>query len=87
MKGRKITALPYILWCIAFTVIPLFLVVFFAFTTKDGGFTFYNLSKITNYGKIFLKSINLALIATIICFIIGYPLAYMLSLIHISGRT
>lgn len=79
MHGKKYTALPYILWSIAFVIIPLALVVVFAFTTKDGGFTFDNISKIGKYTNIFLKSINLALIATVVCFLIGYPLAFLIS--------
>ncbi len=72
-------ALPYVVWSIAFVVIPLLLVVYFAFTDKNGAFTFDNLSKIVHYLPIFAKSINLALIATIISFLIGYPLAYCIA--------
>ena len=79
MHGKKINALPYVLWSVAFVLIPLVLVVVFAFTTKDGGFTFDNITRFGKYSKIFIKSINLAFIATVICFLIGYPLAYMIS--------
>lgn len=79
MKHGKLAALPYLIWSIAFIIIPLVLVVVFAFTTKDGGFTLDNISKIGMYTDVFIKSINLALIATIICFLIGYPLAYLIS--------
>jgi len=79
MKSSRLTALPYILWSIAFVLVPLILIVVFAFTTKDGGFTLDNLSKIGRYSGIFVKSIYLALIATVICFLIGYPLAFLIS--------
>ena len=79
MKGNKLTSLPYILWSIAFVIVPLILVIVFAFTTKDGGFTLDNLNKIGKYSQIFLKSFYLALIATVICLLIGYPLAYIIS--------
>lgn len=79
MLKNRISALPYVIWSIAFVVIPLILVIVFAFTTKDGGFTLDNITKIGKYVDIFIKSINLAFIATIICFVIGYPLAYIIS--------
>ncbi len=79
MKGSKLTSLPYVLWSIAFIIVPLILILVFAFTTEGGQFTLDNISKIGKYTDIFLKSINLALIATIICFLIGYPLAFIIS--------
>ena len=79
MKGKKALALPYVVWSIAFVLIPLALVLFFSFTDKEGNFTFENILKIGKYSSIFVKSINLAVIATLICFLIGYPLAYIIS--------
>ena len=79
MKGNKWLSLPYVVWSIAFVVIPLVLVVVLAFTDKTGSFTMENIQKITDYSSIFVKSINLAVIATVICFLIGYPLAYIIS--------
>lgn len=79
MKGNKWLSLPYVVWSIAFVVIPLALVVVLAFTDKTGSFTLENIQKITDYSSIFVKSINLAVIATVICFLIGYPLAYIIS--------
>ncbi|WP_077533802.1 ABC transporter permease [Massiliimalia massiliensis] len=64
---------------VAFIVVPLFLVVYFAFTSEEGGFTLDNLVKISQYTPIFVKSINLAIIATLICFVLAYPIAYILS--------
>ena len=46
MKGSRLTALPYVLWSIAFVVIPLVLILVFAMTSPAGGFTLDNLSKI-----------------------------------------
>lgn len=79
MKGSRLNALPYVLWSIAFVLVPLVLIVVFAFSTKDGAFTLDNLSKIGRYSGIFVKSIYLALIATVICLVIGYPLAFLIS--------
>ncbi len=79
LNSKRYPALPYVIWSIVFVVVPLILIVIFAFTTKDGGFTFDNISKIGKYSKIFVKTINLALTATLICFLLGYPLAFIIS--------
>lgn len=76
---KKLSSLPYIIWSVAFVIIPLVLIVVFAFTTKDSGFTLENIFTFGKYGSTLVKSINLAAIATVICFIIGYPLAYIIS--------
>lgn len=79
LNNKKSPALFYVIWSALFVMIPLILVVIFAFTTKDGNFTLDNINKIGKYTDIFIKSINLAVIATIICLLIGYPLAYIVS--------
>lgn len=81
--GLRITS-PYILWSGLFIVIPLFLILFFAFTKMEGGqyiFTLENFQELMNplYFKVFWRSIRLALISTILCLIIGYPVAYIIS--------
>ena len=75
----KIPAYPYILWMAVFTVIPIILVVVYAFTSQSGGFTLRNYANMTNYMVVFARSIWLAFVATVICLIIGYPVAYILS--------
>ena len=76
---KKSISFPYLLWMIIFVIVPLGIMVYFAFTTSGGSFTFENIEKISQYTPIFIKSINLAIIATIICFFISFPLAYILS--------
>ncbi len=75
----KISAYPYILWMALFVVIPIILIVVYAFTNSDGGFTFKNFSHMMDYAGVFGRSLWLALIATVLCLIIGYPVAYVLS--------
>ena len=75
----KIPAYPYVLWMAIFTVIPIILVVVYAFTSQSGGFTLGNYANISNYTVVFLRSLWLAFVATVICLIIGYPVAYILS--------
>lgn len=86
MKTKKL-AYPYILWMGIFILIPLLLVVFFAITKGDSQnfstFTFsvQNLKRAFAplYLKVLVRSVNLAFISTIICLIIGYPMAYIIS--------
>jgi len=65
---------------VLFTVIPLAIVAYYAFTdSQTGQFTLENVSNIGNYMPILIKSIWLALISSVICLIIGYPVAYFIA--------
>lgn len=76
---KKLSSVPYILWMAIFVIIPLGMMVYFAFTTENGGFTVENIVKISKYTPIFVKSINLAIIATVICLVLAFPLSFLLS--------
>ena len=78
MKCRKL-AIPYVVWMALFIVIPLVLVVVYAFTSKAGGFTLDNFKNMVQYSGSFIRSFYLSFIATIICLVIGYPVAYFLA--------
>lgn len=78
MKSKGI-AIPYVVWMAIFVAAPLILVVIYAFSAKDGGFTVSNFTTMTQYLGVFGRSFLLALIATLICILIGYPLAYLLA--------
>ncbi|MBO5378021.1 MAG: ABC transporter permease [Ruminiclostridium sp.] len=78
MKLKAFSA-PYLVWMIVFIVVPLLMVVYFAFTTDNGEFTLEYISDVGQYANIFMRSIWLAIIATIICLVVAYPLSYMLS--------
>lgn len=75
----KAFASPYLVWMVVFIVVPLLMVVYFAFTNDSGEFTLEYISDVGQYANIFMRSIWLAVIATVICLIIAYPLAYLLS--------
>lgn len=77
---------PYIIWVLIFIVIPMGLVVYFALTDPNGKFTLQNILYVTKYSGVFLRSIIMGFIATIICLIIGYPMAYILSKFDIKGQ-
>ncbi len=76
---QSIAAAPHIFWAIMFIVLPLFIVVYYAFTDDVGAFTFDNLASLKDYSKLFGLSLELSVIATFICFVIGYPLAYIIA--------
>ena len=85
MKVKYISA-PYIIWMMLFIFAPLCLVVYFAFTDGAGHFTLSNISRLYGYGAVFMRSILLAAIATVICLIIAYPASYMLSRLRSSRQ-
>ncbi len=76
---QKICAAPHIVWAILCIVAPMLFVLYFAFTNEDGVFSFANITALSQYGNVFVLSIAFALIATVICLVIGYPLAYFMS--------
>lgn len=78
MKSKAL-AVPYVAWMALFVVAPLILVVVYAFTTRDGGFTTANFSTLTQYAGVFGRSFLLAIIATLVCILLGYPLALLLA--------
>ncbi|MBP5313240.1 MAG: ABC transporter permease [Clostridia bacterium] len=70
---------PYTLWSVIFIVVPLLMVVYFAFTKSDGSLTFANIIALKDYWAEFRDSILYALIATIVALLVGYPFAYALT--------
>ena len=76
---------PYVLWMALVVIVPILLVVVYAFTTSGetaadiGGFTLDNFSRMGTYTVIFARSFQLALVATLVCLLIGYPLAYVMA--------
>ena len=76
---HSIAAAPHIFWAILFIILPLLIVIYYAFTDDTGAFSFDNILSLGEYVPIFLLSIELSVIATFICLIIGYPLAYIMA--------
>ena len=71
--------IPYVIWMALFVVAPIIMVVIYAFSSADGGFTLSNFAKMGTYAVVFTRSFKLAIIATIICLLIGYPVSYIMS--------
>ncbi len=81
MKNNRLSrfAIPYVIWMALFVVAPIIMVVIYAFSSADGGATLSNFAKMGTYTVVFTRSFKLALIATVICVLIGYPVSYMMS--------
>lgn len=78
---QKAMAAPHIVWAVLFIIAPLLFVVYYAFTDKNGDFTFSNVGELAqaSYLEIFLRSICFAFLATVICLVIAYPIAYFMT--------
>ena len=72
-------AVPYEVWMAIFVVAPIVIMVAYAFSSADGGFTLDNFVQMGGYTEVFLRSFKLAIIATVICLLIGYPVSYLMS--------
>ena len=76
---QQLAAVPHAFWTVLFIAAPMLFVLYFAFTDADGSFSFSNITDLGQYTNVFILSIAFALIATAVCLIIGYPLAYFMS--------
>ena len=78
---RQWYAMPYALWMLLFTLVPLLFVAYYAFTDGSGAFTTANFERIVQPGylPVLLTSLKLALYCTVICLLVGYPTAYFLA--------
>ncbi len=85
MFTRKL-AFPYYLFLLIFILVPLGLVLFFAVTTPDGGVTLTNFERFftSQYLGILGDSLRIAFLSTLICLLIGYPIAYIIA--NMKGR-
>ncbi len=78
---RSIAAAPHLVWSVLFILAPLVFVLYYAFTDKDGAFSLTNIADLftADYVTIFVRSLSFAVIATFLCLLIGYPLAWCIS--------
>ncbi len=98
---QRLTLTPYSVWAVLFIVVPLLFVAYYAFTDQNFHFTFDNISRfftatsvvdngettreVHTYLVIFMRSLKLAVISTVVCLVMGYPLAYIMA--RASERT
>ena len=98
---QKLALFPYSLWSVLFIIVPLIFIAYYAFTDSNFNFTLENVNRfftaksqivedgVTNevrtYLVIFVRSLKLAVISTVVCLIMGYPIAYIIA--RSSART
>ena len=68
-------AVPYVVWMALMVVVPILIMVVYAFTTADFQGTLANFAEMGSYASVFLRSFRLAFIATLVCLLIGYPVS------------
>lgn len=97
--SRKLLAIPYALFLGFFVIIPLFIIIYYAFTNDDGKFTldyvryffsesgegFWGFFKSANFLTI-MKSLFIATASTILCLLIAYPIAYIIANCKIKNK-
>ncbi len=82
LSSRQSWALPYAIFAAVFVVLPLLLIVVFAFTDDSGAFSLGSFLKFTDHAEdvnTFVYSIGIAALTTLVCILLGYPAAYILS--------
>ena len=76
---RRFVVTPYMIWAAAFIIVPMFFVAYYAFTDRNGNFTLQWFVESERYIGLFMQSIWYGLIATVICLILAYPIAFIIS--------
>ncbi len=88
---QRLTLAPYSAWAVLFILVPLAFVAYYAFTDNNFNFTTANVTRfftatsavdggeVRTYLVIFLRSLKLAVISTVICLLLGYPMAYIIA--------
>lgn len=86
--GKQLLAGPYLVWMVGFILLPLLLVVYYAFTNSAGSFTLANVASI--FHKVHMKSlwlsVKIALQCTLICLALSYPLAMILNKLDVKHQ-
>ncbi len=76
--NKSVNLFPFSSWMVVFVLVPIALVIYYAFTGPNG-FTLENLKWVGTYGSTLWLSIELAFYATVICLLLAYPIAYSMS--------
>lgn len=91
MKRFRYASLPFAAYALIFVLAPLILIIFYSFTGAEGGFSLEHYKAFFNfhdpvYLQVLWRSIKVAVISTLICLVLGYPMAYILSKMKASLR-
>ena len=78
---RRVFAYPYIVWMVLFIAAPMLFIFYYAFNVNGAWTTEQFVQTIQNgiYWNTLFRSILMALGTTVICLLLGYPIAYILS--------
>jgi spermidine/putrescine transport system permease protein len=78
---QQFLAGPYLIWIIGFILLPLIMILYYAFTNGDGSFTLSYITAIADETnrKAMGLSLRLGIICTIVCLVLSYPLAMILN--------
>ena len=89
MNKKKLLGTPYFIWSILFIIIPLCMVFYYGLTDKSGAFTLENIIAISKpeHAKALYLALGLSLISTLICLILAYPLAMILSSMNVNQHS
>lgn len=87
--GKQLLAGPYIVWIVGFTILPLFVVIYYALTNNGGTFTLENITAIAEpvHIKSLLLALKLGVICTLICLLLSYPLAMILNNLKVRDHS
>ncbi len=87
-KTKWLLSGPFLIWSVAFIVIPLFIIVYYGLTTADGAFTLSNIMQMgtPENVKALVYALVLSVISTVICLVMAYPLAMILSNMNFNAN-
>jgi spermidine/putrescine transport system permease protein len=85
---RQLLAGPYLIWIIGFILLPLLMIIYYAFTNANGDFTFSNITAIASESNLtaLALSLKLGVACTVICLLLAYPLAMILNGMQIKNQ-
>ena len=86
---RQLLAGPYLVWIIGFIILPLLMILYYAFFNENGSFTLEYLSHIASPINLHAMalSLELGIAATVICLVLAYPLAMILNNLQIKNQS
>ncbi len=86
---RQFLAGPYLIWIIGFIVLPILMILYYGITDSSGSFTLENILAIASpiHMKSLLLSLKTAVLCTIICLVLSYPLAMILNSLQLKSQS
>lgn len=87
--NQKVLTAPYLIWSMAFIIIPLCMIFYYGLTDRSGAFTLENITAIASpeHAKALWLSLVLSVISTLICLLLAYPLAMILAARQVSQQS